>query len=206
MFDQEILVQRAIVVVVVTTRGGAGVEGEIRVARAGRPDVLVSFGMTGDAEIHRDGDSAGACDLGAMLHVTGRAKTTVELFPVGGHPGTAKLRARVDVVAVLQCIFVAIPACLVQLLFRRFGIGERGRGVAGLAGHFKLVVSVGGGADKKHSTVTADDHQDNNDDHGNQRGHRGHDREDDVTGQRLRSCVAPPIRTPALAPEISATM
>ncbi len=141
-------------------------------ARPGRPDVLVSFGMTRYAEIHRDGNSARARDLRAMLHMTCRAKTTVELFPVGGHPGTAKLRARVDVVAVLQCIFVAIPAGLVQLLFRRFGSRERGRGVAGLAGHFKLVVSVGGDAYKKHSPVAADDHQDDNDDHGYQRARR----------------------------------
>ena len=71
-----------------------------------------------------------------------------------------------DVVAVRQCILVAVPAGLVQLLSRGFGSRERGRDVAGLAGHFKLVVSVGGGADKKHSPAAADDHQDDNDDHG----------------------------------------
>ena len=91
--DQEIFIKRTIVMVVMTAPRRACVEGEIRMARPSLPHVLIALGMTSHTEIHRDGDRPCARDLWTVLHVTGRAATCIESFPINGHSRTAKLLA-----------------------------------------------------------------------------------------------------------------
>ena len=180
VFDEEVLIERTVVMVVVANR--AGVERKTFVARPGRSDVLLPFGVTGHAEVHRDGHGARSREFGAMLYMTARAVSCVDLFPVRSHPGIAEPLARVAVVGVVQRVFMAVLAGLVERFLCGLGVGECGCRVTGLACQFELMMRVGGGADEEGPAVAADDHQDHNDSHGDQRAHRGQDRDDGVSG------------------------
>ena len=70
MLDEEVLVERPVVVVIVTPGGGTGVEGKARVARPVLAHILFTLGVTGDAEVHCNGDRARPRDLGEVLLVT----------------------------------------------------------------------------------------------------------------------------------------
>ncbi len=131
--DQEVLVQRAVVVKIVAAAGGASIERHALVAGA----LLVDVGMAAHAEIVRKRHPDGPRDLGPVFAVAGHALARVELGQRVGVARVGEFADRMRVVHRLQLRGVAREAGLLNA-----GVALERLAVAGGALEFDLVMRV----------------------------------------------------------------
>lgn len=139
---EEFIIQRGVVVIVVTACGGAAHELEPLMRRAFFADVLMAVQavVSGHADTHRVGA------VGGVFLVTFDAAERIDVFQQVRLAHIAELRLGMTVVDVIELFLMAVETALL--------VDPAVWCVAGITGDFDLIVAVGGFTRQEHAFIT----------------------------------------------------